>query len=161
MAPVATHHFSLPFHPLCQLYPDQPNQHLLPLSNRRMAFPTLISLRAGLQKLDVFLSCHLRWVVPEIFACTVEFRVHTPEKDMGTGHSILATPPAFIRYLFFPIFPNSFEIWCTQPMPSPNLYNSPSEPIRSSIQEGFLRYWGSNCFFALISFRIFCNCKML
>jgi hypothetical protein len=131
----------------------------VPLSNHLKAFPTLISLRAGGQKLDVVLSCHLRLRGPEIVACTFELRVHAHEKDVGPGHSILATPPAFIRYLFFPIFPNSFEIWCTQPMPSPNLCNSPSEPIRSSIQEGFLRCWGSNNFFDFISFRIFCDCK--
>jgi hypothetical protein len=40
MAPVATHHFSLPFQPPCHPYPDQPNQHLLRLSNRLTAFPT-------------------------------------------------------------------------------------------------------------------------
>jgi hypothetical protein len=38
------------------------------------------------------------------------------------------------------------HIWCTQSMPSPNLCNGPSEPIRSSIPED-LRCWESNRFF--------------
>jgi hypothetical protein len=64
--------------------------------------------------------------------------VHTSQKYVGKGHPILATPPAFIRNLLFPILPNSFDIWYTQPMPSQNLCNGPSEPVRSWIQEGFL-----------------------
>jgi hypothetical protein len=60
MVPVATHHFPLPFQPPCHTYPDQPNQHLLPLSNRLTASPTLISPSAGPQRLAVFSSYHLR-----------------------------------------------------------------------------------------------------
>jgi hypothetical protein len=104
MAPVATHHFSLPFHPPWQLYPDQPNLHLLPVSNRLKAFPTLISLRAGLWMLDIFLFAIVIGAIPEIFTCTFELTVDEYEKEVGTAYSILATPPAYIRYQFYLIF---------------------------------------------------------
>jgi hypothetical protein len=106
MAPVATHQFSLPFQPPCHPYPDQPNQHLLPLSNRLTASPTLLSPRAGPQRLAFFSSDHLRLGGPKYFCVPCEIRVHTPGKHVGTGRPILATPPAYIRNLFFPIFPN-------------------------------------------------------
>jgi hypothetical protein len=161
MAPITTHHFSLPFYPPCQLHPDQVNQNMLPLSNRLKAIPTLISLRAGLKKLDILYLAIFVLAVPEIFACTFKCSVYASETDVGTGHSILAILPAFIQYLFCAMFPNSFEIWYIQPMRSPNLCNSPSKAITSLIQEGFLRCWGSNSFFAFINFRIFYDYKML
>jgi hypothetical protein len=52
-------HFSLPFQPPSHASPDQPNQHLLLLSNQLTASPTLIALRASLMKLAVLPSYHL------------------------------------------------------------------------------------------------------
>jgi hypothetical protein len=67
MAPFATRHISLPCQPPYQAFPDQPNQHMLPLSNQLTASPTWIYLTASLMKMAVFPSYHLWLPGPKYF----------------------------------------------------------------------------------------------
>jgi hypothetical protein len=56
MAPITTYHFSLAFHPPYHVYLDELYQYLFAHFNHRIAFHTLISLRANLKKLAFLLS---------------------------------------------------------------------------------------------------------
>jgi hypothetical protein len=82
-----------------------------------------------------------------------EFKFIILLQQAAMGHFILATPSAFIRNLHFQIFRNSLDIWCTQPMHSPNPWNGPTERFdaRWSVVRGLLTCSG---FMTIINYTI-------
>jgi hypothetical protein len=52
-------------------------------------------------------------------------------------HPELAAPLAFVKYLFIPILPGTFQVGCTQPVPYPDLGNCSRKALSGK------NFWGA------------------